>query len=141
LVSQSVLLVTDSPTAIHPIGTALTPWGWGLFFKVYSFRSAVFCTTGSPLVGCGSSLCTDSLGWRGAVIRIYHPWRIARALIGPPLSPLGNMMTPVWPGRLPLALSLPFTPQLGPGVYWFCMWCFYHGIALAYDIPPPIVLF
>jgi hypothetical protein len=44
LVSQRVPFVTDSPTAIHPIGTALTPQDWGLFFKVYSFRSAVFCT-------------------------------------------------------------------------------------------------
>jgi len=40
-----------------------------------------------------------------------------------------------------LTPSLSFTPQLGPGVYWFCTWCFYHGIALSYDIPPPIVLF
>jgi len=38
-------------------------------------------------------------------------------------------------------LSLSFTPHLGPGVYWFCTWCLYRGIALAYDIPPPIVLF
>jgi hypothetical protein len=29
LVSQRVPFATDSPTAIHPIGTALTPWDWG----------------------------------------------------------------------------------------------------------------
>jgi len=33
-----------------------------LFFKVYSFRSAVFSVTGSPLVGYGSTPCTDGLG-------------------------------------------------------------------------------
>jgi len=44
LVFQSVPFSTDSPTAIHPIGMPLTLWGWGLFFKVYSSRSAVFCT-------------------------------------------------------------------------------------------------
>jgi len=62
LVSQRVLLATDSPTAIHPLGTALTPQDWGLFFKVYSFRSAVFRATGSPLIGYGSLPCTDGLG-------------------------------------------------------------------------------
>jgi hypothetical protein len=61
-VSQMVPLLTDSPTAIHPIGTPLTPYDWGLFFKVYFFRSAVFCATGSPLLGCGSSPRTDGLG-------------------------------------------------------------------------------
>jgi hypothetical protein len=61
LVSQRVLFETDQPTAIYPIVTAFTPWDWGLFFKVYSFRSAVFCVTGSPDVGYGSSPCTDDL--------------------------------------------------------------------------------
>jgi hypothetical protein len=61
-VSQRVPLVTDSHIAIHLIGTALIPQDWGLFFKIYSFRSAVFCATGSPLVGCGSSPGTDGLG-------------------------------------------------------------------------------
>jgi hypothetical protein len=32
------------------------------FFKVYSFRSSVFCITGLPHVGYGSSPCTDGLG-------------------------------------------------------------------------------
>jgi hypothetical protein len=36
--------MTDLPTAIHPIGMALTLWGWGLFLKFYSMRSTVFCT-------------------------------------------------------------------------------------------------
>jgi hypothetical protein len=72
----------------HPLGTALTPWDWGLFFKVYSFRSAVFCTTGSPLVGCGSSPRTDGLGRKEAIIHIYHPWRIARA------PPQATIITP-----------------------------------------------
>jgi len=62
--------------------------------QVYSFRSAVFCATGSPLVGCGSSPCADGLGWREAIIHIYHPWRIARAPLGPPVSPLSNLVTP-----------------------------------------------
>ena len=53
--SQRVPFVTDSPTAIHPIGTAITLKNWGWFFKVYYFKSAVFCATRSPLVGCGSS--------------------------------------------------------------------------------------
>jgi len=55
---------------------------------------------GSPLVGCGSSPCTDGLGWREAIIRIYRPWRIARAPLKPPVSPLGNLVTPVWPSWL-----------------------------------------
>jgi hypothetical protein len=62
LLSQRVPFETDSPTAIPPIGTALTSEDWGLFFKVYSFRSAVFCATGSRLLGYGSSPCTDGLG-------------------------------------------------------------------------------
>jgi len=40
LVDQVVPFETDSPTAIRPIGTALTPLDWGFFFKVYSFCSA-----------------------------------------------------------------------------------------------------
>ena len=52
---QRVLIVTDSPTVIHTVGLQIV-------FKVYSFRSSVFHATGSPLVGCGSSLCTDGLG-------------------------------------------------------------------------------
>ena len=74
-VSQGVPLETDSPTAIHPIGTALTPIGD--FFKVYSFRSAVFCATVSPLVGYGSSPFTDGLECREVICRIYHRWGIA----------------------------------------------------------------
>jgi hypothetical protein len=108
--------VTDSPTAIYPIGTALTPYGWGLFFKVYSFRSAVFCATGSHPVGCGSAPRTDGLGWKEAIIRVYHPWRIARALLGPPVSPLGNMMTPLRPGRLPLTPNRHFTLKMDTDV-------------------------
>jgi len=61
--------------------------GLGNVLKVYSFRSAVFCATGPPLVGCGSSPRTDGLGRREAIIRIYRPWRIARAPLGPPVSP------------------------------------------------------
>jgi len=76
--------------------------GLGIFFKVYSFRSVEFCTTGSPLVGCGCSPRTDGLGRREAIIRIYRPWRIARAPLRPPVSPLGKLVTPVRPGRLPL---------------------------------------
>lgn len=95
--------MTDLLTTIHPTGTALTLWDWGLFFKVYPFRSAVFCTTVSPLVGCGSAPRTDGLWWSEAIIHIYHLWRIARALPGTPMSPLGNIMTPVRPGQLPLA--------------------------------------
>jgi hypothetical protein len=102
LVSQRVLCETDSPTAIHPIGMALRLQDWGLFFKVYSFRSAVFCATGSPLVGYGSLLRKDGLGGRKAIFSIYHPLRIARALLGPPMSPLGNTTTLVQPGWLPL---------------------------------------
>ena len=49
-----------------------------------------------------SSPRTDSLGQREAIIRICHPRRIARALLRPPVSPLGNMATPVRPSRLPL---------------------------------------
>jgi len=41
-----------------------TPQHWGFFFKVYSFRSAVFCRTGSPLLGCGYLTHTDGLGRR-----------------------------------------------------------------------------
>jgi len=43
LVSQRAPLTTDSPNVIHPIGTALTPEDWGLFFKFYPFGSTVFC--------------------------------------------------------------------------------------------------
>jgi hypothetical protein len=96
---------TDSPAVILPIGTTFTPWDWGLCFKVYSFRSPVFCITGSPTVACGSSPRTEGLGRSEAIICIYHSWRIARALLGPPMSPIGNVMTPV------LASRLPFTPQ------------------------------
>ena len=70
-----------------------------------------FCTTGSPLIGCGCSPCTDGLGWREAIIRIFHPWRIAGAPIGPPVSPLSNPVTPVQPGRLPLTLNCSFVPH------------------------------
>jgi hypothetical protein len=73
----------------HTIGLGIV----GLFSKVYSFKSSVFCATGSPLVGCGSSPCTDGLGQREAIIRICHPWRIARALLGPSVSPLSNTVT------------------------------------------------
>jgi hypothetical protein len=101
LVSQGVLFETDSPTAIHPMGMTFTPYDLGLLLKVYSFRCAVFCMTGSPLVGYGSSPHTDGLVWREAIFWVYHPWRIARALLRPPLSPLGNTMTPVRPSQLP----------------------------------------
>jgi hypothetical protein len=75
LVSQRALFVTASPTAIHPIGMALTPWDWGLFLKVYSFRSAVFCTNRVT----SRTLClftTHRRSWvkRGYVWRIYHLW-------------------------------------------------------------------
>jgi hypothetical protein len=50
------------PLPFIPWGTALTPYDWGLFFKVYSFRSTVFCVTGSPRIGYGCSPCTDGLG-------------------------------------------------------------------------------
>ena len=53
--------------------------GLGIFFKVYTFRSAVFCATGSPLVGYGPSPCTDGHECREAICRIYHPWGIAEA--------------------------------------------------------------
>jgi len=100
----------------------------------------VFCATGSPLVGCGSSPRTDGLGWREAVIRTYHPWRIARAPLGPPMSPLGTMMTPEWPSRLPL---LHFNVDSVPILFFFkChnetwtstrMWCRYLPHAPAHS--------
>jgi len=40
----------------------------------------------STLVGCGSSPCTDGIGQREAVIRVYHPWGIARAFPGSSVS-------------------------------------------------------
>jgi hypothetical protein len=43
LVFQSALFSIYSPTAIHPIGAAFTPYDWGLFSKVYYSMSAVFC--------------------------------------------------------------------------------------------------
>jgi len=49
-------------------------------------------------MGCGSSPHTDGLGQREAIICIYHSWRIARAPLRPPVSPLGNLVTPVQPG-------------------------------------------
>jgi len=58
-----VPLKTDLPTAIHPLGTAHSHHRIG---DCFSFRSAVFCATGSPLVGCGSSPRTDGLGRREA---------------------------------------------------------------------------
>ena len=77
--------------------------GLGNVLKVYSFRSAVFCATGPPLVGCGSSPRTDGLGRREAVILIYSPCRkLESPTPRPPVSPLGNLMTPVRPDRLPL---------------------------------------
>ena len=36
VVSQWVPFETDSPTAIHPIGTALTPYDWGFFFSRFT---------------------------------------------------------------------------------------------------------
>jgi hypothetical protein len=42
----------------------------------------VFCVTGSPLVGYGSSPCTDGLGWKEIAFRIYHPWKVTRAPLG-----------------------------------------------------------
>jgi len=91
--------VTDRLTHCHSSlrhGTHTV--GLGIVFKVYSFRSAVFCATGSPLAGCGSSPRINGLGWREAIIHIYRPWRIARALVRPPVSPLGNTVTLVQPG-------------------------------------------
>jgi len=121
LVFQSLPFSTDSPTAIHPIGMALTLWGWGLYFKVYSIRSAVFCTvdqlcsaqTGSPLIGHGSSPRKDGLGWREAIYshlpplensqqpasaHFYHPPATRRPGHGPANSP--------WPLSLTLTYSL-----------------------------------
>jgi hypothetical protein len=40
-----------------------------------------------------------------------------------------------------LTLSPSFTPQLDPGVSWFCSLYFDHGLALSYNFPPPVVLF
>ena len=94
--------------------------GLGIFFKVYFFRSTVFCATGSLLVGCGCSPCTDGLVWREAIICIYRPWRIARAPLGPPVSPLGNPVTPVQPSRLPL------TPFVG-----FCKYRYWLALVQA----------
>jgi hypothetical protein len=69
----------------------------------------VFCVTGLPLVESGSLPRTDGLGRREAIISIYHPWRIARAHIGPPMLPVGNVMIPVRVGRLPVS------PERGNG--------------------------
>jgi len=52
--------------------------GLGIVFQSLLLRSAVFCATGSPLVGCGPSPHTDGLGRREALIHIYRPRRIAR---------------------------------------------------------------
>jgi hypothetical protein len=72
--------VNDRLTHCHSSLTYCTHTVWRYVFQgLYSFRFAVFCVTGPPLVGCGSSPRTDSLGWREAMIRIYHPRRIATA--------------------------------------------------------------
>jgi hypothetical protein len=83
--------------------------GLGIFFMVYSFRSAVLCATRSPLVGYGSLPCTASLEWREAICRIYHCWEIAEA------PPKGHLCRPgktrqprKWPGRLSLTHSLEY---------------------------------
>ena len=97
---QRVQLKPDSPTASHPIGMALTPQDWGMFFKVYSLRSAVFCANRVT----SHRLWLFSMhrpSWaREAIFRIYHPSERAT------MAPLGNTATPVQPGRLPLAPGL-----------------------------------
>jgi len=107
--SWQLKLITQYKTPKCPMvgsaacnSTVLTHLVLGLFFKVYAFRSAVFYATGSPLVECGSSPRTDGLGRREAIIRIYGPWTIPKAPLGPPVSTLGNTVAPVLPGRLPL---------------------------------------
>ena len=54
--------------------------GLGIVFKVYLFWSAVFCVTGSSLVGYGSSPYTNGLRCSNTAFRNYHPWRMTEAL-------------------------------------------------------------
>ena len=74
----------------------------GLFFKVYSFGLLCPARQGHCSQDVALQHARMILWWREAVIRAYRPRRIARALLRPPVSPLGNTVTPVRPGRLPL---------------------------------------
>jgi len=105
--------------------------GLGIVFQGLLLSIRVFCTTGSPLVGYGSSPCTDSLGRREAIIRIYRPWRIARAPLGPSVSPLSNLVTArsqawVW-GRSPAGIA---SSTLAGGMDVFFLWLLLSGRGL-----------
>ena len=55
--------VSDGLTHCHSsLRHGIHTVGFGIVFKVYYFRSAVFCATGVPLVRCSYSPRTDGLG-------------------------------------------------------------------------------
>ena len=101
LVSQSAPFLTDLPTALHPIHTVPTPRDWGLFFKVYSFRSSLFCTnrvtshrmwlftTHRP----SSRLPSLENSQQTASGRCYHPLATCRSWHNPalPLTPTDSV--------------------------------------------------
>jgi hypothetical protein len=69
----------------HPLPFILQTWHshcriGDCFCKFTSLDPLCSAQTGSPLIGCGSSPHTDSLGWRRLYIHIYHPWKIASSL-------------------------------------------------------------
>ena len=76
------------------------------FFKVYSFRSAVFWATGSPHRMWPFTTHRQTWVQRGDNPHL-PPLENAYSPLWLPVSPLGNPVTPVRPGRLPL------TPPMG----------------------------
>jgi len=88
LVSQRAPFKADSPSAIHPIDTALTPYDRGLFFKVYHFGSTVFCKKESHLLQDVAlhHAQTDLCGER-PYNPICHIWGLAGSRTGLPSCP------------------------------------------------------